>query len=201
MKENKNDSPPKWAARLLSWYCKPELLEDLQGDLNEYFDRNVKKKGARRARWIYVADVFKFFRLYTIRKLEFINLLIQWIMLGSYIKTSSRSLVRNKLFSTINIFGLAISMTVGLILISMLSDIYSYDKFNENYSNVYRVTSRYQYLDRQDDDWYATTSLKAGKAIQESFTGYESVSIIRRGFDGDGWRRLARRSRRTNRIR
>jgi hypothetical protein len=47
MKDDKNDSPPKWAARLLSWYCKPELLEDLQGDLNEYFDRNVKKKGAR----------------------------------------------------------------------------------------------------------------------------------------------------------
>jgi putative ABC transport system permease protein len=106
-------------------------------------------------------------------------------MLGSYIKTSSRSLVRNKLFSTINIFGLAISMTVGLILISMLSDIYSYDKFNENYNSVYRVISRYEYLDRKDDDWNATTSLKAGKAIQESFTGYENVSIIRGGFKGD----------------
>lgn len=185
MKDDKNDSPPKWAARLLSWYCKPELLEDLQGDLNEYFDRNVKKKGTRQARWIYVLDVFKFFRLYTIRKPEFINLLIQWIMLGSYIKTSSRSLVRNKLFSTINIFGLAISMTVGLILISMLSDIYSYDKFNKNYNSVYRVISRYEYLDRKDDDWNATTSLKAGKAIQESFTGYENVSIIRGGFKGD----------------
>jgi putative ABC transport system permease protein len=46
MKENKNGSPPKWAERLLSWYCKPELLEDLQGDLNEYFDRNIKKKGS-----------------------------------------------------------------------------------------------------------------------------------------------------------
>ena len=185
MKDDKNDSPPKWAARLLSWYCKPELLEDLQGDLNEYFDRNVKKKGTRQARWIYVLDVFKFFRLYTIRKPEFINLLIQWIMLGSYIKTSSRSLVRNKLFSTINIFGLAISMTVGLILISMLSDIYSYDKFNKNYNSVYRVISRYEYLDRKDDDWNATTSLKAGKAIQDSFTGCENVSIIRGGFKGD----------------
>jgi putative ABC transport system permease protein len=161
------------------------LLEDLQGDLNEYFDRNIKKKGARRARWIYVVDVFKFFRLYTIRKPEFINLLIHWIMLGSYIKTSGRSLVRNKLFSTINIFGLAISMTVGLILIGMLSDIYSYDKFNENYNNVYRVISQYEYLNRQDENWNATTSLKAGKAIQESFTGYENLSIIRRGFDGD----------------
>ena len=42
MKEQKEIKPPRWATRLLSWYCKPELLEDLQGDLNEYFERNTK---------------------------------------------------------------------------------------------------------------------------------------------------------------
>src|SRR5689334_7918540 len=91
--------PPRWAQRILEWYCRPELLEDLQGDLNEYFDRHCKAKGATRAKLIYVADVFKFFRSYTVRKPEFINLLIHWIMLGSYIKTSGRAIVRNKLFS------------------------------------------------------------------------------------------------------
>src|SRR5258707_10926307 len=101
-------SPPRWAAKLLCWYCKQELLEDLQGDLSEYFERNIKSRGIRKARFIYVMDVFKFFRLYTIRKPEFVNLLINWIMIGSYIKTSSRNIVRNKLFSTINIAGLAI---------------------------------------------------------------------------------------------
>src|ERR1041384_8783556 len=100
-------TPPKWAERFLCWYCRPSILEDLQGDLYEYFERNVKEKGARRARIIYILDVIKFFRIYTVRKPEFINLLIHWIMLGSYIKTSGRSIVRNKLFSTINIIGLA----------------------------------------------------------------------------------------------
>src|SRR6266704_1056203 len=100
MKDSDKISPPRWAIKVLNWYCKPELLEDLQGDLNEYFQRNIKLKGTRKARFIYVIDVFKFFRLYTVRKPEFINLLINWIMLGSYIKTSSRNLVRNKLFST-----------------------------------------------------------------------------------------------------
>ena len=54
--------PPRGAQRLLSWYCKPSLLEDLQGDLNEYFERNLKNKGAARARLIYVIDVLKFLR-------------------------------------------------------------------------------------------------------------------------------------------
>src|SRR5277367_5320481 len=125
MKELKNVSPPSWATWVLSWYCKPELLEDLQGDLNEYFQRNTKSKGLRKAKLIYLIDVLKFFRPYTIRKPEFINLLINWIMIGSYIKTSGRNIVRNKLFSTVNIVGLAISMSVGLVMIGVLSDIFS----------------------------------------------------------------------------
>src|SRR6478609_167947 len=177
--------PPKWADQLLHWYCRPDLLEDLQGDLNEYFERNVKTKGARRARLIYIIDVFKFFRLYTVRKPEFVNLLINWIMIRSYIKTSGRSMVRNKLFSAINIVGLAISMSVGLLLIGLISDVLSYDKFHEKHSAIYRVISRYQYLENKDDNFMATTSLKAAKAIDETFSQPEGVAILRRDFGGD----------------
>ncbi|HEY8936765.1 MAG TPA: ABC transporter permease [Cyclobacteriaceae bacterium] len=185
MKEFKKTSPPKWAERFLSWYCKPALLEDLQGDLHEYFERNVKAKGFFRAKLIYIADVFKFLRFYTIRKPEFINLLINWIMLSSYIKTSGRSIVRHKLFSTINIIGLAISMSVGLMMISVLNDAFSYDKFHKNHSRIYRLISRYEYLGKKDNEYMATTSLKAAKVIQESLSVPEEVAIFKRGFDGD----------------
>ena len=176
--------PPPWATRLLSWYCKPELLEDLQGDLNEYFERNIKSKGVRRAKLIYVIDVFKFFRLYTIRKPEFVNLLINWLMLGSYIKTSGRNLVRNKLFSAINIVGLAISMSVGLMLIGVLADILSYDKFNVNHARIYRVTTKFNHLDHEPYI-LATTSPKVAKAIVQDFSLPEAVAIFQNGFDGD----------------
>ena len=69
MKKDKLIKPPGWAEAFLNWYCKPELLEDLQGVLNEYFDRNLQTKGGVMARLIYIIDVFKFLRLYTIRKL------------------------------------------------------------------------------------------------------------------------------------
>jgi len=185
MNDLKEITPPRWATLFLSWYCKPSLLEDLQGDLNEYFDRNVKSKGIRIAKLIYVIDVFRFFRLYTIRKPEFINLLINWIMIGSYIKTSGRNIVRNKLFSTINIVGLAISMSVGLVMIGVLSDIFSYDQFHKHHQRIYRVVSHYQYLSHKDDYLLATTSLKAGKAIQETFSQPQEVAILSREFSGD----------------
>ncbi len=185
MKESNKIQPPRFAIRLLEWYCKPELLEDLQGDLNEYFERNIKSRGERKAKLIYIIDVFKFFRLYTIRKPEIINILINFIMIGSYIKTSSRSIVRNKLFSTINIVGLAISMSVGLVMIGVLTDIFSYDKFHVNHKRIYRVISTYEYLGNKDNQPMATTSLKAGKAIKETFTTPEAVAILRRDFAGD----------------
>jgi putative ABC transport system permease protein len=185
MKYQKPIVPPKWAQRILEWYCRKDLLEDLQGDLQEYFQRNLEKKGAAHSRLIYIIDVFKFIRPYTVRKPEFINALIHWIMIGSYIKTSGRSIVRNKLFSAINIVGLSISMSVGLLMIGMLNDLFSYDKFHEKHDRIYRVISKYDYMDQKGEDYYATTSLKAAKIIKESFSGVEDAAILYRDFSGD----------------
>jgi putative ABC transport system permease protein len=181
---NEDVKPPRWAERILEWYCKPQVLEDLQGDLNEYFMRNVNSKGKLRARLIYVLDVIKFFRPYTVRIPAF-NLLTQWIMIGSYIKTSGRNIMRNSLFSTINIVGLAISMSVGLLMIVFLSDLLSYDDFHVHKDSIYRVNTHNQYLDHPPMD-LASTSVKAGLKIKESFTGIEHMTILRRGFAGDG---------------
>ncbi|MBS1978942.1 MAG: ABC transporter permease [Bacteroidetes bacterium] len=185
MEPRKPILPPRWATRLLSWYCKPELLEDLEGDLLEYFQRNLSTKGTLRAKSIYILDAIKFFRLYTIRKPELLHLLINWIMLGSYIKTSGRNIVRNKLFSAINIVGLAVSMSVGLILISVISDTLSYDRFNVHHSNIYRIVSRYEYLGNKDDDYMATTSPKVARMVKEEFSAPKEVAVFHRGYDGD----------------
>lgn len=185
MKPKSRLHPPRWAERFLSWYCRPELLEDLQGDLNEYFDRNVKSKGISRARMIYILDVLKFLRLYTIRKPEFINLLINWIMLGSYVKTSGRSIMRNKLFSAINIVGLSVSMAVGLLMIAIIADIFSYDKFHEHHDRIYRITSQYQWLENKNDQGNASNSMTVGKAMQENFPEVEKTAVLHTGFGGD----------------
>jgi putative ABC transport system permease protein len=184
MKQEKEPSPPKWAESFLAWYCRPELLEDLQGDLNEYFHRNAEAKGLRQAKLIYIIDVLKFLRIYTIQKPEFLNLVIQWIMLGSYIKTSGRTMVRNKLFSAINIIGLAISMSVGLMLIAFVAELKSYDTFHKNYNRIYRVMNSYQ-RPGEDVSYYASTSVLAGKKIKESVPGIESVAVIRSNFNRD----------------
>ncbi|MDR7129530.1 ABC-type antimicrobial peptide transport system permease subunit [Algoriphagus sp. 4150] len=184
MKEQEKPRPPSWAARLVEWYCKPGSVEDLLGDLNEYFERNLESLGPRRAKLIYIIDAFKFFRSYTIRTPEILNPLINWIMIGSYVKTSGRNLLRNKLFSFINIVGLAISMSVGLLLIAFLLDLYSYDKFNENGDRIYRITN-IQTIDGEQSSKFPTTSIKTGRLLRENVAGIGEVAILRDDFSGD----------------
>lgn len=184
MKEQRQHHPPSWAQRFIEWYCKPGLVEDLIGDLNECFDRNVTAVGPRRAKGIYIIDAFKFFRSYTVRRSIFVNLFMNQIMIGSYVKTSGRNIMRNKLFSFINILGLAISMSVGLLLIAFVLDLYSYDRFHKNGERIYRVTNILTSKGEQNGK-FATTSIKAGELIREKVGGVEEVAIMRNNFSGD----------------
>ena len=104
-------------------------------------------------------------------------------MIGSYIKTSLRSIMRNKLFSFINIVGLAISMSVGLLLIAFVLDLRSYDRFHENGDRIYRITNIL--TSGRDGGKFATTSIKTGKLIREKVTGIEEVAIVRSDFSQD----------------
>lgn len=105
-------------------------------------------------------------------------------MIGSYIKTSGRSLMRNKLFSFINIVGLAISMAVGLLLIAFVTDLKSYDRFHKNGERVYRITNILTSNCEQRGK-YASTSIKTGRLIREKVSGIEEVAIVRSDFSVD----------------
>ena len=72
--------------------------------------------------------------------------------------------MRNKLFSSINIIGLAISMSVGLLLIAFVLDLRSYDRFNKNGDRIYRITSVMTF--NRDRGKFATTSIKTGNLIR-----------------------------------
>ena len=180
----KDIHPPQWAFRFLEWYCKPELLEDLQGDLHEFFERNLEKKGKRKARLNYALDVFKFFRPYTVKKLEIIDQLTQITMFKNYFKTSIRSISRNKLFSAINIFGLAVSMSVCLLMISLYTEIKTYDRFHEDVENLYRINNIQQYMEN-DPNRFASTSPLLGKRMKEEVPGIKHLTLLRRSAGGD----------------
>ncbi len=183
MQQPKTPQPPQWADRLLEWYCKPELLEDLQGDLHECFQRNRLAKGLRKARLIYVIDVVKFIRPYTTRSPVKYSSMNHPNLIRHYLKAGLRGLAKSKLFTSINVLGMAISMSVGLLLIAYLSELRSFDRFHDNYSSIFRVISS-QTTERGIQD-YASTSPLAGQRIADGTPGVEQLVTIQRSFNRD----------------
>ena len=60
-------------------------------------------------------------------------------MLLNHIKFTLRGIGKNKIFSLVNILGLAISLLSCLFITQYALFEFSYDKFNDNLSNIYRV--------------------------------------------------------------
>lgn len=63
-------------------------------------------------------------------------------MIKNYFKIAFRNLIRNKAFSFINIFGLAIGLATCLIIMLFVQNELSYDRFNEKADRIVRVIFR-----------------------------------------------------------
>jgi len=57
----------------------------------------------------------------------------------NYFKIAFRNLIRSKVFSFINILGLAIGLACTILILLWVQDELSYDNFHKNGSNLYRV--------------------------------------------------------------
>lgn len=172
----KNHQPPSWARRLLSWYCRAELQEDLEGDLNEYFFRNCETHGLRYARIIYILDVIKFCRLYTVRKPKLAHPDVQVDLFKIYSIEAFRGFVKTKLTTALSI----VSLTLGLssfILISLY--VYNEFSFNSHYENRDRIARvSLSLIDQQSksETNLVWTNPQLPDELRESYAEIEAVT-------------------------
>ncbi|MEP6948897.1 MAG: ABC transporter permease [Ginsengibacter sp.] len=89
-------------------------------------------------------------------------------MFKSYLTTAWRNIKKNKIFSLINIAGLSIGMAACLLILQYVNFELSYDQFNKNIADVYRV-----YNDRYQNGkliQHGTITYSAiGKAMQDDY--------------------------------
>ncbi|MBZ9731142.1 ABC transporter permease [Salegentibacter sp. JZCK2] len=62
-------------------------------------------------------------------------------MIKNYIKTAWRNLLKNKVYSILNILGLAISLACFILIALYVVDELSYDRFHEKAERIYRINS------------------------------------------------------------
>ena len=137
-----NESPtyPKLANRFLRWFCDSSYLEEIEGDLEEMFEENLKNLGYKKAKQKYWKDVLKHVRPFFIKKrsIRFStqNATAMWL---NYLKIALRNFRKSKVISSINVLGLSLGLASCLLIFYHIKDELSYDQFLDNGENVYRV--------------------------------------------------------------
>ncbi len=102
-------------------------------------------------------------------------------MIKNYFKTAWRTLTKYKAFSFINIFGLAVAMSVCMLLILMLSDQMSYDSFQKNKDRIYRLAT----TPLNQTRLRATIPFPVANTLESDCPAVEDAVYLRRGFGGD----------------
>ena len=133
--------PPHLATRFLHWYCHPDLVDEVEGDLHELFRRRVETQGLWRAKLFYWLNVLMFLHPNYIKKRKKTHIPNPTAMFRNYLKVAIRNLVKHKFYGIINVLGLAIGMTCCLLIFLYVQHELSYDSFHTKKDRIYRVVT------------------------------------------------------------
>jgi putative ABC transport system permease protein len=130
--------PPKNAIKLLRWFCREDYVEEIEGDLSEIFEKEYHTS-FHKAKWKFVLSVIRYFRPGFIKSFKNRSQMNSFGMFQSYFKIGRRNLLRNKGYSIINISGLAVGITVTMLIGLWIYDELSFDDYHQNYRNLTQV--------------------------------------------------------------
>lgn len=99
-------------------------------------------------------------------------------MLQNYFKIAFRNLMRHKVFSLINLFGLTIGLACCLLIALFILDELSYDRYHEKADRIYRVTRSFLEKDGSVQLHLGHVAPPFGPLIKEDFKEVEEVVRI-----------------------
>lgn len=96
-------------------------------------------------------------------------------MIRNYLKIAFRNLARNKAYSAINVGGLALSMTCGIIIFTLVKHHLSFDDFHNDTDRIYRIVTEEH---RESIEYENAVPTPLGKAFRDDYTFGEKVARI-----------------------
>ena len=174
MPDSRSYRPPRLADGFLAWFCKEELLEEIRGDLHEYYewDRNRHKKWWADLKYWY--HILHFLRPFALKRNHSHSKLS--LMPKIHIKNAFRRIVKHKLHSAINIFGLSLGLTAFLLILLFVKDEISYDRFHRDPDQVVRLGVSLNVGGQIYNE--ASIQFPAAEALRSEFPEIESVVRI-----------------------
>ena len=127
------------ADRFFRWFCHPDYYPEIQGDLEELFQRD-REGGRRLTQWRHWWRVLGLFRPSIIRAISVYHL-IRPNMFKNYLIISLRNLLQHRLLTMINIVGLAAGLASFLLIYEYIRFEESFDSFFSDAEQIYRLST------------------------------------------------------------
>jgi putative ABC transport system permease protein len=104
----------------------------------------------------------------------YLSLYWSMTMFKNYLKVALRSMQRNKLFSAINVVGLAIGLACVVLLVLWIQDEVSYDQFHKDIDRIYLTAA---HVKKSDHEYLDPASVPGvGPLLEEVFPEIEESS-------------------------
>ena len=180
MNSNSDNLPPRLPLRFFRWFCHPDLLPYIEGDLIELFEERVREKGVRRAKWLFAWDVLKLFRPGIIKKFEGQTQITNYGMFNNYLKVAFRILKKEKGFAFVNIFGLALAITCSLFIYLWVQDELQYNSFLTSGDRINYVMHN-EVMTNGEINTYHSSPYNLKKVLEDKYPFIEQVAIMSYG--------------------
>lgn len=177
----KSPSPPRWAERFLSWFCRAEILEETLGDLYELFELRSVEKNERVAKRRFVWDVLRSFRLSTIK---IPHLYIFSAMFQNHLKIAVRNISRHKIYSAIKVAGFALGIACCLLLLLYVNHEMSYDRHVPDAERIYKACHYFHVGD--NEGMGSATPPALGPTMKTDFPEVEMAGRLNPYFNDAG---------------
>ncbi len=133
--KNKLPSLPNW---LLYRFVRDGLHEEFLGDLEEIYQARLSTRGKAYATLLYWLDVLHLLVGFSSLH-RFKNATNPTHMYRHYFTIARRNLLRNKVYSLVNVGGLAVGIAASLLILHYVRYELSYDRFHAQAERIYRV--------------------------------------------------------------
>jgi putative ABC transport system permease protein len=169
-------SPPAFFLRFFRWFCHPALRNHTEGDLLELYHEQLRESGKWKADLKFAGDVLLLFRPGIIRPLTGYDHLNNYGMFRNYFKIAWRNLLRNKVYSSLNIVGLGTGIAVALLIGLWIWDEVSFDSYFQNRDRLARVMLNQS--SKGETYTGGTIAMPLGDALRTNYTNeFSAVSL------------------------
>lgn len=157
--------PPVLAQKFLLLFLRQDLAEEVIGDLEEDFNKTQSSL-------TYWYQVFNYLRLFAMRRKNF-HPLTHIDMLKNYFIVGWRNLLKNKMYSSINIGGFALGIAACSLLALYIKTELSYDKHYVNGDRLFRVVGHGVWAGQEYPNLHFSHPF--GGVLKETFPEIEEV--------------------------